>query len=292
MSLFVPDRLQETAREFGEEGASWLAALPGRVAELERAWGFTAGRAFDLDGCVSWVAPVGLADGSQAVLKIGIPHDEARHEAAALQAWDGQGAARLMRVSEDGYTLLLERCVPGTNIWSLSVEEGNAVGAAVLRRLWRDPGRPTPFQSLADLAAEWRETLPETAPAAGYDADLIERAVALAGELAASQTRSVLLHGDYHPGNVLAAEREPWLAIDPKPLLGDPAYDLAQWLANRCEAVRATPDPVAAIRDQMDQMSALLDLDPARVAGWAFVKSLGWDWGPAAARLLLAALEA
>ena len=103
-----------------------------------------------------------------------------------------------------------------------------------------------------------------------------------------SQPRTVLLHGDFHPGNVLAAAREPWLAIDPKPLLGDPAYDLAQWLGNRCEAVERSPDAGSAIRRQIDHLSDLLNLDPARVAGWAFVKSLGWDWGPPVARILRA----
>ena len=113
--------------------------------------------------------------------------------------------------------------------------------------------------------------------------------IELARELAATQPRSVLLHGDFHPANVLAARREPWLAIDCKPLVGDPAYDLAQWLGNRCDAVEQSPDAAAIIRRQIEHMSDLLDLDPARVAGWAFVKSLGWDWGAPVARILRAA---
>jgi streptomycin 6-kinase len=290
MSFFVPTPLRETAHEFGEEGRRWLEALPARVAEIERAWSLTAGRAFDADGCVSWVAPVQLEDGASAVLKISLPHREARYEADALRVYNGRGAARLLRASEDGFTMLLERCVPGTNLWSLGEEEGNAAGAAVLRRLWRDPDPSVPFEPLSRLAGEWCESLPQTAPAEGYDPWLIARAVELARELAATQPRRVLLHGDYHPGNVLAAAREPWLAIDCKPLVGEPAYDLAQWLGNRCEAAEASPDPVSAIRHQIDRLGALLDLDPARIAGWAFVKSLGWDWGPPVARILHAAL--
>jgi len=168
------------------------------------------------------------------------------------------------------------------------VEEGNAAGAAVLRQLWREPPPAVAFVRLSDLAAEWCESLPREAPAAGYDAALVAHAVELARELAATQPRTVLLHGDFHPGNVLAAAREPWLAIDPKPLVGDPAYDLAQWLGNRCEQAERSPDAVSAIRWQIDQFSDLLGLDPARVAGWAFVKSLGWDWGPPVARILRA----
>lgn len=289
MSFFVPDRVRQTASTFGAEGARWLDELPARVAQFERAWSLAAGRAFDTDGCVSWVAPVRLADGSEAVLKISIPHPEARHEGEALRVIDGQGAVRLLRASEDGFALLLERCVPGTNLWPLGVEEGNAVGAAVLRRLWREPPPAATFDQVADLAAGWCESLPREGPGAGYDAELIAAAVEQARALAATQPRMVLLHGDFHPGNVLAAAREPWLAIDCKPLVGDPAYDLAQWLGNRCEAAEQSPDLVREIRRQIDQMSGLLGLDPARVAGWAFVKSLGWDWGPAVARLLRAA---
>jgi streptomycin 6-kinase len=291
MSFYVPERLLGLRETFREEGERWLEGLPERVAALERAWGLTAGRAFDVDGDLSWVAPVRLADGSEAVLKVGIPHDEARYGGEALRLIAGNGAARLLRASEDGYSLLLERCVPGTNLSSLGEEEGNAVGAGILQRIWREPGPDVPFERIAGNAASWCREFLEEAPAAGYDAVLIERAVVLTRELAESQPRQVLLHGDFHPGNVLAAEREPWLAIDFEPLVGDPAYDLAEWLGSRVEAAEQAPDPLAAIRRQIRQMSDLLDLDPARVACWAFVKSVGWDYGPASARLLYAAIE-
>jgi streptomycin 6-kinase len=291
MSFFVPACVQETVAESGEKGKRWLEELPARVAELERAWSLTAGQPFDNGGYVSWVAPVQLEDGSEAVLKIQFPHREARHEAAALRVFDGRGAARLLRASKDEFSLLLERCVPGTNLWSLDEEEGNAVGADLLGRLWREPPPAGPFERLSDLAAEWCESLPRTAPAAGYDAALVTDAVALARMLAATQPRTVLLHGDFHPGNVLSSAREPWLAIDCKPLVGEPAFDLAQWLGKRCEVALRSPNPAAAVRSQIDQFGDLLGLDRARIAGWAFVKSLAWVFGPTA-RILHAALDA
>jgi len=280
----------ETASTWGEEGTGWLENLPARVAELERAWSLTAGRAFDVDDPVSWVAPVQLGEGSEAILKISLPDRETRHEADALRIFDGRGAVRLLRASDDGYALLLERCVPGTNLWSLGEEQGNAVGAEILRQLWREPPPAAPFAELSDVAYEWGESLAREAPPKGYDAALITRAVEMARELAATQPQRMLLHGDFHPGNVLSAAREPWLAIDPKPLVGDPAYDLAQWLGNRCEAAEQASHPVTAIRQQIDRFSDLLGLDPARVAGWAFVKSIGWDWGARSAGVLHEAL--
>jgi streptomycin 6-kinase len=292
MSFFAPARLRECASRRGAEAIRWLDRLPAHVAELEQAWSLTTQRAFDHDGEVSWVAPARLEDGSEAVLKIGIPSRSTRHEADALRFWNGQGAVRLLQVSEDGYSLLLERCVPGTDLWSLGEEQGNAVGAERLRCLWREPPPAAPFVPLSELVDEWCEALPREAPAAGYDAALVAEAIELARELVASQEQIVLLHGDFHPANVLAAAREPWLAIDCQPLVGEPAYDLAQWLGNRCRAAERSPDPVGAIRWQVDQMSGMLALDPARVARWAFAKSVGEDFGPSKARLLRAAIGA
>lgn len=303
MRLVVSPQLRETAASFGAEGERWLGELPGRAEEAAEAWSLTVGPAFATEGCCSWVAPARLGDGSEAVLKVGIPHREARYEGAALRAFDGRGAVRLLWVSEDGFVLLLERCVPGTDLWSLPEETANEVGAAVLRELWRplpDSTRSAseggsapdalapehPFDTVTDLARGWRESLLREGREAGYEDRLIARAVELAAELSATEPGRVLLHGDFHPGNVLAATRQPWLAIDCKPLVGEPAYDLAQWLLNRCEAAHQAPDPVGALRGQLERLSALLDLDPARVAGWAFVKSLGWRALPEDARLL------
>ena len=282
LSVFIPACLEKQMREEGEEGAEWLDRLPERIAALEREWGFRAGPSFDHTGCVSWVAPIALEGGSGAVLKIGFPHDEARFEGDALRLLDGDGAVRLLRASDDGFALLLERCLPGADLWALSEEEGDAVAADLLPRLWRELPPSAPFKTLATLIDEWCEEIPPIAAEEGYDVDLCARSLHLGRELAASASRITLLHGDFHPGNVLAAQREPWLIIDPKPLIGDPAYDLAQWLSNRYDAAVLTGDPVSALRGQIDRFAARLGLDPARIAGWALVKAFGWEWGPEA----------
>jgi streptomycin 6-kinase len=280
LDVFIPSALEKQLIEMGEEGTRWLDSLPERIADLERKWGFRAGPALDHGGQCSCIVPVQLEDGAEAILKIGIPHEEARFEAEALRFWNGQGAVRLLHASEDGFTLLLERCVPGTDIWSLGEAEGDAAAAGVLRRLWRAPDPGAPFVVLTNLVEEWWEHVPQKAVAEGCDPELVALAVDRGRELAASQPQQVLLHGDFHPSNVLAAQRAPWLAIDPKPVIGDPAYDLAQWLANRYDAAIETADPVAAFRLQIRRFADQLGLDPGRIAGWAFVKSLGWEWGP------------
>ncbi|HZT41951.1 MAG TPA: aminoglycoside phosphotransferase family protein [Chthonomonadaceae bacterium] len=285
MSVFIPASLQNTIGEFGEEGAEWLNSLPERIAALEREWGLRAGPAFDHAGACSWIAPVTLESGDEAILKIGLPHEEARFEADALRFLDGQGAVCLLRASDDGFSLLLERCLPGTDLWSLREDEADAVVAALLPRLWREPGPNAPFIALTDIVARWCEELPREAPAAGYDVEMVAEAIARGRELAASQPQQVFLHGDFNPGNVLAAQREPWLVIDPKPIVGDPAYDFAQWLGNRYDSAIQSADPVSVFRRQIDRFAERLALDPARIAGWAFVKALGWEFGPEMAAL-------
>lgn len=280
MTPFIPAYLQQHIVGFGAKGADWLAHLPHRIMELEQAWDIRVGTAFDHSGAVSWVAPVETGDGSEAVLKIGMPSEEARFEGQALRFWEGYGAARLLQSSDDGFCLLLERCHPGTDLWLLREDEGNAVACRMLARLWREPTPGAPFVSLSDYVATWWDDLPPLQAAAACDEAVVAEVVERGKELAASQPRQVLLHGDFHPGNVLAAQREPWLFIDPKPLVGEPAYDLAQWLYNRARFVIQSPDAVPVLRQRIDDFATDLGLDPARIAGWAFVKAFGWECGP------------
>lgn len=101
------------------------------------------------------------------------------------------------------------------------------------------------------MVAEWREDLYIIISLNGYDAELAAEAITLGLKLAESQPKKVLLHGDFYPGNVLASQREPWLVIDPKPLIGDPAYDLAQWIHNRYFAASLKANAAAVLRDQI-----------------------------------------
>lgn len=282
MDVTIPAFLREhlVRYGFGDEGTRWLTDLPRYIAQLAREWDLRVGRAFDQDGAVSWVAPVELSDGAEGVVKITFPHDEPRFEADALRVLDGRGAVRLLRASDDGFALLLERCRPGTDLWSLGETDAHAVACQLLPRLWHDPAPDAPFVPLADYVAHWWDDLPRLTAGAGYEEAVVAAAVARGRDLAATQPRRVLLHGDFHPGNVLAAQREPWLCIDPKPLVGEPAYDLAQWLANRARFVIGSDDAVTILRRHVDRFAADLGLDPARIAGWAFVKAIGWQWEP------------
>lgn len=280
------DNSRQIARNFGAHGERWLAALPAQLDALERAWAIERIAEVETVGECAWIGVVRRADGSDAILKITVPHAEARHEGDALRAWAGDAAVHLLAASEDGFALLLERAVPGESLWSLPVDAGNAVACAVGRRLWRTPEPGAPFVRLDDMVARWRGQIPSQAPGQGYSRLMIDAALQLACELVAGSPAPRLLHGDLHPGNILAARRAPWLAIDPKPVVGDPAYDWAQWLGNRCEAALALADPCSELVRQVHQLADACGQDPRRVAGWAFVKALGWDLGPSRAAIL------
>jgi streptomycin 6-kinase len=261
------------------ERARWDADLPEVVRAVSRRWGLTVGEPFRHDGECAWVAPVRDAHGTGLVLKLGWYHTEAVHEADALRLWDGDGAVRLhASATLDGTSaLLLERCEPGTTLKQAMAEpDQDVVVAGLLRRLWTDPPAGHPFRPLAQMCDLWAEEFEERfarTPGA-LDPGLAREGMRLLRLLPRTADEHVLLCTDLHGGNILAARREPWLAIDPKPYFGDPAYDVVQHLLNCDQRQASDPAGMAA------RMADLLDLDPDRVALWFFARcvreSVGW----------------
>lgn len=272
-TLRIPRRLGEiAARPDGGDLAGWLAALPDVVAELAERWGLRLGEPYEPGGQCSWVAPAANAVGEALVLKVGWRHPEADHEAAALRLWSGNGAVRLIAAGTFDRTsaLLLERCEPGGPLGgALPEPEQDVVVAGLLRRLWATPPDGHLFRPLRLMCEQWAgefETRNPCAAGGGVEPGLARAAMALWRELPRSASEQVLLCTDLHAGNVLAARREPWLVIDPKPYLGDPTYDALQHMLNCAE--RLLDDPAAFAR----RMAGLLDLDPARLRLWLFAR--------------------
>lgn len=280
----IPEKLAEFAALHGVSGAAWVARLPQLVATYSRRWEVALEGPMVSSGSAAWVGAGTRGDGAEVVLKIAWPHKEAETEAAGLRFFDGRGAVQLLEADEREFALLLERCRPGDPIWRLPFEEASDVAAAVLERLWRGPeGSVDPITTLADTVEEWNSSY--ATERAGYPSKLVAEAARLGSELASSVSDLVVVHGDFNPFNILRAQREPWLAIDPKPLLGDPAYDLAQYLANYSDLAEATGDPKVFFRDAIAFFSDTLGLDRYRIAAWAFVKAIGWTWSVPVAEL-------
>jgi streptomycin 6-kinase len=238
-----------------------LDALARTAREVAAGWGLELGEQFVLSR-YSFVAPAGAA----AVLKVTpAEDDESDQEADALALWDGDGAVRLLRHDRVLRALLLERARPGTDLSNVSEEDATAAAVAVAARLWKrgqSPG-PSPFRSVHDHVPRW------LANVAGHPLS------SLALELydALEKRDDTLVHGDFHHHNVLRSERG-WLAIDPKPYLGEPEYDVASFLWN--------PLPYR-MRDDLTERRlaafAAAGLDQARMRSWAVIRGayLGAD---------------
>ena len=230
----------------------WRARLPKLVVECAAQWQLELGAPF-ASGAVSFAAPARRADGDDVVLKIGFAHRESEQEADALERWDGDGAVRLLARDDARHALLLERCEPGTFL-SGSADDSLGVLIALLPRLWVDP---TGFHTLADEVAWWN-----------LSGELGE----LARELAATQGELVLVHQDLHGHNVLAAQREPWLVIDPKPLAAEREFAVAP-IVRSGELGHSRPDALC----RLDRLCAELGLDRERARGWTIVQTVAWS---------------
>lgn len=268
---------------FAPEGEAWLATLPDLIDRCARRWDLTIGPPFD-NLSYNYVAPAALAGGAPVVLKLGVPRDELSTEIDALRHYAGSGAVRLLAADEAEGALLLERLLPGDPLALLAAtddEAATAIAADVMAALWR----PTPAGHRYPHVAGWFAGLAELrAHFAGgtgpFPAPLVARAEALSAELLATQIDTVVLHGDLHHDNILAAGGV-WLAIDPKGLLGEPAFEAAALLRNPIDMVRRHPQLDALLAGRIAVLSGRLGLDPRRIHGWALafaVLSAWWSY--------------
>jgi len=279
----VPDRLRHAVAG-AEGGDEWLAALPSLVARAVQRWRLSVEPPFE-DGMAAWTAPVRRPDGAAAVLKISYPHLEARHEAAALRVWGGSGAVRLLASHDGDWALLLARCTPGTTLRDQGLDAAGQlrIGAELLQRMATatvpaDGPFPALVQvaaDLADLASERIERLAGSAPVP-LDRGLFVQAVELLRTLPLGAPREGLAHGDLNPGNILRDDsRSPalWVAIDPKAVIGDLAWD--PWpLLTQIGDWTGTVTPAAVLAERSRLVADLTGLDAARIAAWSTARGV------------------
>ena len=262
----VPERLLETCHRMPERSA-WIQQLPYAIHELQERWSLSLGAPFDCsDVSCAWVAPVVRADGTGAVLKLGMPHFEEVHEIQALRFWDGKPTVRLLEADVELNAMLLEQCQPGNALRELPECEQDVIITGLLRRIWSTPAPPHPFRPLSAMTAHWAD---ETIAAVHKwsDAGLVQEGLRMFDELSRPSADDVLLATDLHAGNVLRAQREPWLVIDPKPFVGDRAYDATQYLFNCKDRILAAPNAT------IQRVADLLEVDYQRIRWWMFARS-------------------
>ena len=252
----------------GPDWARWVERLPGRLASLLEEWELTPD-GWPMHGYCSIVVPVRTSAGETAVLKVAFDVDEeSEHEHLALRHWGGRGAVRLLRADPHRRALLLER-LHHEDLTGLPDLEACEVVAALYPRLHL-PALPQ-LLTVTSYVERWSAalaTMPRNAP---IPRRMVEQALSLARDLVADPASTgVIVHGDLHYLNVLAADREPWLVIDPKPMSGDPHFELAPMLWNRMDelgdAVRT------GIRRRFHTLVDAAGLDEARARDWVILR--------------------
>ncbi len=256
----------------GNPMVAFLGRLPGLLREVVEDWRLT----YDgtpRHGRNALVVPVRTAAGRPAALKLVLPHDEARHEHLALRAWHGNGAVQLLRADPHRWALLLERLHPAEDLTSMADVEACELVAGFYARL-HVPALPQ-LQRLSSSVARWTERLAGLPPDAPVPRRLVEQAVGLGRAFVGDEgTDTRTIHGDLHYENVLAADREPWLVIDPKPVAGDPHYEVAPMLWNRWEEMVASGGVRDAVRRRFHTLVDAAMLDEDRARDWVLVRMM------------------
>ncbi len=264
-----PAFARHAATVFGATGERWLAALPDLVAALAAQWGLAIGEPFDLS--YGYVVAARRAGGEPVVLKVVVEVGEDAGEFArgvhALREYDGRGACRVLAADLGRGAALFERVLPGAQLAALAARDDDAAtraGAAVMRRLWR-PADAAHTKPIAEWFANAFRIHEQAYDGPGpLPADVFARGLAIARELLETAPADVLLHGDLHHHNILSGDREPWLAIDPKGMRGDPGYDAGPFLHNPLPGGFDAP----LLRRRLDILAAALDYDRDRLRDW------------------------
>lgn len=255
------------------EGAhDWLARLPILIEELSAKWELQLANSFP-DSTVSF-AIAAVRRGKQVVLKIQWPHPECELEAEALRIWNGYGAVRLLDHDLERHALLLERCLPGTHLSQSRGTDQIGVMIELLPRLWKRTS--VQFQSLEEESQSWAANMERNWTNANRpcERELIDAALHYIETLSNSQSEQVLVHQDLHGDNVIASKRDGWLAIDPKPLVGEREFALSPVIRSFEFGGRKQD-----VHDRLNRLTTALCLDRERTRGWAIAQSIAWSFG-------------
>lgn len=279
--FYVPDEFKrEMLALHGEElGRAWLDRLPAILADCERRWQISIDPPFP-NLSFNYVAPARRADGIRVIVKACSPTGEFKWESEALRLFDGHGMAQLLEANSDDEVMLLEYLYPGTLLRDVEDDEtATSIAASVMREMWRPAPARHSFKTVQDWGKGFTRLRQRFDGGSGpFPPALLEEAETLYAELSASMSEPVLLHGDLHHDNILAAERRPWLAIDPKGVIGEPAYETGSWLRNPYPGLLKLPQPGRILARRIDQFSVELGFDRARIRNWAVAQAVLSAW--------------
>ncbi|MEQ7124918.1 aminoglycoside phosphotransferase family protein [Actinopolymorpha sp. B11F2] len=250
----------------GESAHAWVQSLPRLVDEILQRWRCTPTERI-VGGGVGIILAVRRHDGSPAVVKVSFPHPGNVYEPHAFATWGGRGAVRLYERDDANFAMLLEQADWQTLDDLGDVDQAIAVAGHLARRLAVQA--PPSLPRLSDQVEEWEETLRKDADSLGHPLSQRALAAALATlrDLGRNQP-DTMVHGDLHFGNVVRAEREPWLVVDPKGYVGDLAFDALTVLVRGVDSLREADDLEAELRRRLAIFSDAAEVDRERVTRW------------------------
>lgn len=280
--MSFPEPFATNIRTVFDGGAEWLEKLPELQQDIATEWGLTLEEPpWPLS--YNWVAPGRLADGTPAVLKLGVPNSERTAEIETLQLWNGQGCARLLKADTDRGAMLVERIAPGTMLCDvLGDDEQTRIAAEVFLRV----RHPAPENSAFPTVTQWASALGKLRPTfqsgtGPFPPELVDAAQGLYRELLSSQGPPVLLHGDLHHFNILLDKERGWLAIDPQGVIGEAEYECGALLRNYELSKRSRAEIKRITARRIDILSETLGFDKDRLIGWGLAQAIlsaWWDW--------------
>jgi streptomycin 6-kinase len=262
-----------------EDGRAWLDRLPVVLDGCGRRWHITIDPPFP-NLTFNYVAPARRADGTRVIVKACSPTGEFSWESEALRLFDGHGMARLLGSDRYDEVMLLEYLHPGTTLRDIEDDElATSIAASVMREMWRPAPAQHSFKTVQDWGKGFTRLRQHYNGGSGpFRPALLEEAETLYAELCASMTDLALLHGDLHHDNILAAQRRPWLAIDPKGIIGEAAYETGSWLRNPYPGLMSLPHPRHILERRIDQFAGELGFERARIRDWAVAQAVLSAW--------------
>ncbi len=277
--MSLPEAMERTiVARHGSAGREWLDDLPRRLAELEHRWGVRIGAPFAYPS-VNYVAPGTRRDGTHVVLKIAFDGADLMSEMAALRLAEGDGMVRLLEEKPDGRAFLMERAVPGDMLIDHpDDDEATRIAARIMAASGRRVPSDHPFPTVADWGDGFRRMRERYRGGTGpLPAELTARAERLFADLVATSSSPIVLHGDLHHFNILrSADR--WVAIDPKGVLGEPAYEIGALMRNRLPDLDDTATARILLLRRIQIVAEVTGLDADRIRRWTIAQALLSAW--------------
>ncbi len=263
----------------GERGLAWLDRLSEIITGCERRWSVRIGPPFE-GLSYNYAAPGTLSNGTPVVLKVCFPAAEVLTEIEALRFYNGEGAVRLIESDIDEGVMLLERVVPGDMLIEVESEaESNRIAATVMKDLWKPVPAQHPIPSIDGWGRGFQRLRERSGRTTGpFPQPITEKAERLFAQLCASSAQPVVLHGDLHHFNILRQGEGRWLAIDPKGVVGEPAYEIGALMRNRLPDLSDIAGSATFLSRRITSIAQQIELDAERLRLWSVAQAILSAW--------------